>query len=442
MPFHRTVTRQTIIGEQGITLITRRCLEMGFLFQPRRLDHGIDGHIELVAPGSGAFLNPTLLVQSKAKNLPFPRETEGEFHYKCDECDLRLWLGGNVPVILILSHPEQGEAWWVDVRSAFQDESGRMVRSTIVDKSTQRFDRRAIPALLQLAAPRAPIPVLSHALRETWLRSGGRDLLTLADYQEAGGISGAVAATAEAMYAALEPDAQDAARRILLRLVDMRSDTHATRLEVRRGEFMDTMSAAGGRALTALTTARLVILDGDTVEIVHEALAREWPRLRDWLEDNRAWLRTRDQLVADADEWDWGGREKSRLYRGTRLAVVRERLEATLVNDIDHVARAFLDVSIAMEAADLFLERARQARECRTARWLRWLAAGLAVLLLVAAVTAGFAFYQRGLVLDERALGLSRQQAGTAESQRDTNPNAAHQLAVLAWRTAPTVEAR
>ncbi len=121
MPFHETVTAQTIIGEQGIALITRRCLEMGFLFQPRRTDHGIDGHIELVDPRNRAFLNRTLLVRSKASNRPFPGETEDEFRYVVrDERDLCLWLGGNVPVVLVLSHPEKGEAWWVDVTSAFR----------------------------------------------------------------------------------------------------------------------------------------------------------------------------------------------------------------------------------------------------------------------------------------------------------------------------------
>jgi hypothetical protein len=91
----KTVTAQTIIGEQGIALISTRCLEMGFIFHPRRVDHGIDGHIDLVEPVSGALLNQTLLVQSKAQNRPFPSETDDNFRYLCDERDLDLWLSGN-----------------------------------------------------------------------------------------------------------------------------------------------------------------------------------------------------------------------------------------------------------------------------------------------------------------------------------------------------------
>ena len=107
MAGRKTVTPQTIIGEQGVNLIERRCLEMGYLFHPRRVDHGIDGHIDLVDPGSGAVLNQTLLVQSKASDRPFPGETDQLFRYVCDDRDLDLWLSGNAPVILVFSHPNR-----------------------------------------------------------------------------------------------------------------------------------------------------------------------------------------------------------------------------------------------------------------------------------------------------------------------------------------------
>jgi hypothetical protein len=124
----KTVTRQTIIGEKGIALIERRCLEMGYLFHPRRVDHGIDGHIDLVDQDSGAVLNQTLLVQSKASDRPFAWETDQSLRFVCDDRDLDLWLAGNAPVILVLSHPEQDEAWWVDVKAAFPDAESRVSR--------------------------------------------------------------------------------------------------------------------------------------------------------------------------------------------------------------------------------------------------------------------------------------------------------------------------
>lgn len=153
MADRKTVTRQTFIGEKGIALIERRCLEMGHLFHPRRVDHGIDGHIDLVDRDSGAVLNLTLLVQSKAQDRRFSGETDNGFHYICDQRDLDHWLSGNSPVILVFSHPESDEAWWVDVKAAFPDAASRAERVVRVDKHTQRFDRDAAQALLRMAMP-------------------------------------------------------------------------------------------------------------------------------------------------------------------------------------------------------------------------------------------------------------------------------------------------
>jgi hypothetical protein len=153
MADRKTVTRQTIIGEKGIALIERRCLEMGHLFHPRRVDHGIDGHIDLVDPDSGAVLNLTLLVQSKAQDRRFSGETDDGFHYVCEQRDLDHWLSGNSPVILIFSHPETHEAWWAEVNAAFPDAVTRASRVVHIDKHIQRFDQDAAQALLRLAMP-------------------------------------------------------------------------------------------------------------------------------------------------------------------------------------------------------------------------------------------------------------------------------------------------
>jgi len=63
----KTVTRQTITGDAGIALIHQRALDMGYLFHPRRVDHGIDGHLDLVDSRSGALLNLTILVQTRIR---------------------------------------------------------------------------------------------------------------------------------------------------------------------------------------------------------------------------------------------------------------------------------------------------------------------------------------------------------------------------------------
>lgn len=117
----KKVTRQTLVGEAGIALIHERVTEMGFLFHPRRVDHGIDGHIDLVDPGNHEVLNLVLLVQSKASGQPFAYENAESFQYICEEQDLNYWLSGNAPVILVLSHPDRREAWWVDIKAELSD---------------------------------------------------------------------------------------------------------------------------------------------------------------------------------------------------------------------------------------------------------------------------------------------------------------------------------
>lgn len=150
----KKVTPQTLIGEAGIALIHKRATEMGFLFHPRRVDHGIDGHIDLVDPGTREVLNLVLLVQSKASELPFPYETDTSFQYTCNETDLNYWLSGNAPVILVLSHPNQESAWWVDIKSELADPKRRASRTVVVDKRRQAFDASATPGLLRRAAPK------------------------------------------------------------------------------------------------------------------------------------------------------------------------------------------------------------------------------------------------------------------------------------------------
>lgn len=152
-PPRKTVTKATLIAEQGVALVHRRCGEMGYLFHPRRIDHGIDGDIELVDRNDGAALNLVLLVQSKAQSQPFAGETADSFHYVCDGRDLDYWLDGNAPVIVVFSHPTEQAAWWVHVQGVFADAETRQTRRVDIDKHAQRFDASAATALLRVAVP-------------------------------------------------------------------------------------------------------------------------------------------------------------------------------------------------------------------------------------------------------------------------------------------------
>ena len=76
--------------------------------------------------------------------------------------------------------------------------------------------------------------------------------------------------------------------------------------------------------LRTLADARLVTTGEDSVEVAHEALIREWPLLRGWLEEDREGLRVHRHLTDAAQEWQRLGREEGELYRGARLAAAAE----------------------------------------------------------------------------------------------------------------------
>jgi WD40 repeat protein len=280
------------------------------------------------------------------------------------------------------------------------------------------------------------LPLLAHALRATWQQCHGH-ILTVKGYRTTGGIPRAVATTAEDVFTRLDTNQQRIARRVFLRLTALGEGTEDTRRRVRRDE----LDADGELPDTAvvvdrLAAARLVILGEDTVEIAHEALIQAWPRLRQWLTDDRAGLRTYRQLTEAAHAWAVLDRDSGALYRGARLTLAREWADRDEHRgDLNRLERAFLDTSVELE------ERERTGLR-RRARHLRVLAVGLAFLLLVVTVVSVVAIHQRQDAVHARQVAVSRQLAAEALAMVDFRPGTAMLLSVEAFRIAPTVEAR
>ncbi len=148
----KKISDRAVFGDRGIALIHDRVLEMGFLWHQRGgLEAGIDGEIELRDPATEAALNRVILVQSKASGR-FDGEDEDSFHFYCGVADRDYWLQSNVPVLLICSHPETGDAWWVCIQDWFS--TPERLESTRIDfdKRADRFDRAAANRLLELGS--------------------------------------------------------------------------------------------------------------------------------------------------------------------------------------------------------------------------------------------------------------------------------------------------
>jgi WD40 repeat protein/transcriptional regulator with XRE-family HTH domain len=278
------------------------------------------------------------------------------------------------------------------------------------------------------------LPLMSHALLETWRRRRGRTL-TVMGYEAAGGVRGAITQTAEDLYGSLSPEEAALARRVMLRLIVPGEDSDDTSRPAHRAEL-----DAGGTVDTAvvldrLAGARLITLDDDTVDLAHEALITAWPRLREWIDRDRELLRRHRLLTEAAVAWEQLDRDAGALYRGARLTAAEESFNALAgVTQLAPSEREFL-------AASLRARDAEQHVTARTARRLRSLVAGLAILLVLAVIAAGLAFTQRQSAVTAQRTALSRQLAAQSGALLDTNPDLAALLAVQAYRTKPTAEA-
>ncbi|MFI0982545.1 hypothetical protein ACH4SP_36750 [Streptomyces sp. NPDC021093] len=272
------------------------------------------------------------------------------------------------------------------------------------------------------------LPLMSHALLETWRRRRGRTL-TEAAYDAAGGIHGAIARTADAAFDALAPEQQQVARRLLLRLVTPGQGAQDTRRPTERGELTATHPGQAPSVLEHLARARLITLDENSVELAHEALLHAWPRLRAWIDEDRERLRQQRLLTEAAADWAALGRDAGALYRGMRLSTAEEHFPHSGAQcGLTPPEREFLTVSLAARAS------AKRSGRART---------GALVLLLVLALVAGLTVWQQNREGERRRVeDEARRIAGVAESLRQSDPVTAMRLGLAAWRIADLPQTR
>ncbi len=280
------------------------------------------------------------------------------------------------------------------------------------------------------------LPLMSYALMATWQRAD-RNQLTVGDYLEVGGLRGAVLRAAEELYQQLDPREQDIARRVFGRLVRVDAESPPTSRRASRGDLVDTgdpeLDAVTARVLERFIAARLLASDTKTVQVSHEALLGAWPRLADWIESDREWLSLHQQLHEAAQAWDHGGRDVSLLWRGVRLEAAERAIGEG--REPNRLESGFVAESVAWSDQERRLERRRSRR-------MQQLLVLVAVLAASAFVLAGVAVASRGDAVRARDEALSRQVAIESRQLQTRAPSVAAQLAVAAYRIAPTVQAR
>ena len=321
-----------------------------------------------------------------------------------------------------------------EVVSQYQEFIGAMTRSELVsaiDKplalGNWKIQEGLIEVILDdIGYEPGALPLLSHALHETWRRRRGRTL-TLSAYTESGGIRGAIAQTAENVFQKQLTEVQrPIARMIFIRMAELGDDAHDTRRRVTFSELItqSTNEQVINTVISILTDARLVITDtvqpGDTqvYEVAHEALIREWPTLRSWLDEDRQGLIIHQHLAEDTHDWIKAGREDELLYRGTRLS--QALIWAQTRRDLLSLQEAeFLEASGKLAAAEE--EKARRlARASRNQR----IAAGMILLLVV---TIGYLVYSAYIAktppVMDRLFNVAIAGFAVSQSDNDLNTN-------------------
>lgn len=280
------------------------------------------------------------------------------------------------------------------------------------------------------------LPLLSVAMRKTWqLRDQNRNALTSFGYERSGGVRRAVEEAAERVYATLQVRDQELARGIFCQLTLISHDHKVSRRPVRRQEICDRLPDAGRPAIDAIldkfAAERLITLDENKAQLTHDILLTAWPRLKEWLDEDRADLMLLAKLEDDAAQWRALGKDDAFLYRGLRLAALQEFH--------DRAARESR-YKFPADQGD-FLDASTRAATRRSRTWRAVAVAG--VVLLVLAVT-GLTIAVRAAdnAAQQRDLAMSGQLAALSEGQDQDNPVLAAQLAAAAWQAAQTDQAR
>ena len=254
------------------------------------------------------------------------------------------------------------------------------------------------------------LPLLSTALLELWQKRDD-DTITLAAYRESGGVHGAVARLAESTYARVPDSRKPLVRAVMLRLVGEGEGETPVRRRAPLAELDLERNEPLAEVVATLADSRLVTVSEGFVEVAHEALLREWPRLREWIDEDSVGRRLRHHMTQAANDWDAAGRDPGELYRGARLAAALD-WSTDHAFELNELEREFVG-----QSRDVSEREARRTR--RTNTRLRALLAGVAVLLAAAVAGGIFALVKRGEAQDAETAQLAQRLGAQALVEED-----------------------
>ena len=196
------------------------------------------------------------------------------------------------------------------------------------------------------------LPLLEFTLDELYKQRTSDGLLTQAAFEALGGVEGALAGRAEEAFKGLPPSSQSAFSSVFANLVSVGSLEHA--VAVRKPALLapESGTPAAKEFIAQFVSARLLTADRSddgqpVIRVAHEALLRHWPRLKNWIEENRDFLRLRARIENAALIWDEEQRSEDFLLpRGKPLLEATQLQKARSV-DLLPLEQLFISTSIA-----------------------------------------------------------------------------------------------
>lgn len=274
------------------------------------------------------------------------------------------------------------------------------------------------------------LPLLQFALSELWTRRQGWQI-THDTYDTIGRVAGALASYADQVYQQLSADEQMVARRLFVQLVQPGDETGDTRRPALRLE----LGEPAWELARKLADLRLVVTGrndgGESVELVHEALIRNWLQLHEWMDEDRDFRRWQQRLRTFLHQWLASDCESDALLRGLLLSEAERWVEMRRA-ELSRFEREFIDASIQTRNQHLAeLDSARQQEleraqhlaatesqraevEHKTSLRLRWLTVALTTAMFLAMGAAVVAAISRYEAQQSALQALARQLAAQA----------------------------
>ncbi|MEU9884149.1 trypsin-like peptidase domain-containing protein [Sphaerisporangium sp. NPDC051011] len=276
------------------------------------------------------------------------------------------------------------------------------------------------------------LPLLGFVLQQLWDRQDG-GYLRYAAYEELRGVSGALNLHAEQAWKSRvegEPDNEEAARRLLTKLVRM---LPSSQILLRRRLTRDEVDETQWELAKAFAERewRLLVLHGgegepESAELAHEALITAWPALRDQVDADRKFLAGRAELAHYLQRWQHGEQSAS-------LLPIREELQG-----IDQWLGG-REGELAEKEREFLTAARHHRRKLRRRTRNAWIAVAMVVALFAA--LGGFFLNERQVSAERGDESKSRALASSTEEMVGEDPGLAALAAIAAYDLAPTQEA-